>query len=80
MSEPAIAANQEGLGRRRGEIEKVPDEMERASGTCSLPQPGQAWAQSTQQTAASLYPLTLAAPISCAWLPLAELGSKLSMA
>lgn len=41
MSEPAIAVNQEGLRRRRrrGEIEKSPDEMERALGPTVLPSP-----------------------------------------
>lgn len=42
MSEPAIAVNQEGLGRRREEIEKVSDETKNCWDLLSYPvQPGQ---------------------------------------
>lgn len=71
MSEPAIAVSQEGLGRRREEIEKVPDETVRTAGTCSLTQRSQASPALSNTPAAST---------SWAWLPLAELGSGLSVA
>lgn len=71
MSEPAIAVSQEGLGRRREEIEKVPDEVGRNAGTCRLTQHSQA---------GPVLGNTRAASTSCAWLPLAELGSRLSTA
>lgn len=69
MSEPAIAVNQEGLRRRRGEIEKSPDEMERAQ---SYPaQPGLAPANPN----GPLPPVTLwlLSPLvlGCPWLNVA---------
>lgn len=79
MSEPAIAVNQEGLRRRRGERE-VPDEMGRALGPTVLPSPARPGPREHSKHQPLPPSNALAALTSCAWLPLAELGGRLSMA